>query len=72
MSDAERDPAGEQFNFPTAFGRVDPEPQAPTHARKLRLVTQLAEQGAALRASALVLGDRIECLGRLAARRRVG
>jgi hypothetical protein len=72
MSDAERDAASEQLNIPTRSEWFDRDFESESHERKLRLLGQLAEQAAGLRASAMVLGDRIERLGSLAAQRRVG
>jgi hypothetical protein len=72
MLDAEHDPAGEPFNMPTGSDRFNRDVQAPSDARKRELLNRLAEQASGLRAHAVLLGDRIEHLARLAARGRVG
>jgi hypothetical protein len=70
MSDAEHDPAGEEFDFPTGLGRFDRDVQSPIDAWKRDLLGRLAEQAAGLRGNARLLGDRIEQLATLAARHR--
>jgi hypothetical protein len=72
MLDAEQDAAGEPFNVPTGSGRFNRDVQSPVDARKRELLNALAEQASGLRANAVLLGDRIERLARLAARGRGG
>jgi hypothetical protein len=70
MSDAEHDPAGEEFDIPTGSGRFDRDVQSPVDGWKRDLLGRLAEQAAGLRANAMLLGDRIEQLATLAGRYR--
>jgi len=72
MSDADRDPAGEQSNIPIRSRRPARDFPSPLDDRKPHLLGRLAEEAAGLRANARALGDRIEHLSRLVAQRRVG
>jgi hypothetical protein len=72
MSDAEREPAGEEFEFSIGSGRFDRDVSFPGDQWKRALLGRLAEQAAGLRANAMRLGDHIEELARAVGQRRVG